>query len=282
MRVLAALGLLAGCYVPHVAAGSPCSPSLDNCPDGQTCAQIGSMSICVAGSPTNDAPATSDAPSTSDAPRGVDAAPDAPSPAWTLVQTNSATTPNVSIAPSGSGNLIIAAVQYQPANGGGVQLVTDSAGDLFTAVPGSTAVNTSSNLAVQLWYTPSSRAGAMQVAANAAAFRSIAVWEVAGMQTTNPIDVVAVRNDAAASALPAGAPVTTTAAGDFIVSAAIVANTITGTVAGNEFTNDGTPNGNGVAHLTAPRAPAGLHQARWEQPMAGAYCAATAAFFVGP
>ena len=75
---------------------------------------------------------------------------------------------------------------------------------------------------------------------------------------------------------------TTTAPGDFIVSAAIVQNNITGTHTGNEFTNDEMPNGNGFAHLTATRAPAASHQARWDQPTSGAYCSSSAAFFVGP
>lgn len=281
MRALALIAVLAGCYAPHAATGAPCSPALDNCPDGQTCAVLGSMSICVPGSSAIDAPRTSDAPI--DSARAIDAPPrvDAPTPAWTLVQTASATTPDVTVAPTGAGHLIVVAVQFQPATGS-VQLVTDSAGDMFTAVPASTASNSGSNLAVQLWYAASSQAGVTNVATTATSFRAIVVWEVAGMRTTNPVDVTAVRNDGASSTTPAGAPVTTTAAGDFIVSAAIVSNTVTGTVAGNEFTNDETPNGNGFAHLTAPRAPAALYQARWDQPTAGAYCSSTAAFFVGP
>ncbi len=279
MRALGAIALLAGCYTPHAATGSPCSPSLDNCPAGQSCQVVGGMSVCVDGTAAADAPRPSDAPR--DAPPPFDGAlPDAPTPAWTLVQTSSSTTPGAMVSATGAGHLIVAAVQFQA--GGQVQLVTDSVGDMFTAVPGSTATNSASNLAVQLWYTASSHAGAQQVAASATGFRGIAVWEVAGMRTSNALDVVAVRNDAGPSSTPGGAPVTTTAAGDFIVSAAIVENNVTGTLAGNEFTNDESPNGNGFAHLTAPQAPAGLHQARWEQPTSGVYCAATAAFFVGP
>lgn len=280
MRVLGALALLVGCYSPSAAPGAPCSPSLDNCPAGQTCTQLGTMSVCVEGSSTIDAPrGTADAPR--DAPNHMnDAPPDAAVPAWTLVQTASSMMPNVMINATGAGHLIVVAVQFQV--GGQVQLVTDSVGDMFTAVPSSTAMNNNANLAVQLFYTPSSQAGAVQVAASATSYRGIAVWEVAGMRTTNPIDVVAVRNDGASSTAPTGAPVTTTAAGDFIVSTAIVANSVTGTTAGNEFTNDESPNGNGFAHLTAPRAPAGLHQARWDQPTTGVYCSSTAAFFVAP
>ncbi|MBV8757597.1 MAG: hypothetical protein JO257_09990 [Deltaproteobacteria bacterium] len=280
MRSLGALLLASGCYTPHATTGAPCSPALDNCPAGQTCAVLGRMSVCVEGSPTADAPIVGDAPR--DAPRVIDAPRDAAVPAWTLVQTASSTTPNVTVSPTGAGHLIIVAVQFQPGNGGGVQLVTDSAGGMYTAVPGSSASNAGANLAVQLWYLADSHAGAMSIAASSATFRGVAIWEVAGMRTTNPIDVAAIRNDGTSSTTPNGAPVTTTAAGDFIVSAAIVANNVTGTVAGNEFTNDALPNGNGFAHLTAPRAPTGLHQARWDQPMAGVYCSSTAAFFVAP
>ena len=271
-----AVALLAGCYTPHAATGSPCSPALDNCPAGQRCELVDGASICTDGTAIADA--ARDAPI--DTARAIDAAPDAAVSAWTLVQTSSSTTPSAAVSATGAGHLIVVAVQFSV--GGQVQIVTDTAGTTYAPVPSSIAQNTNSNLAVQLWYAANSKAGAVQVATNATSFRGIVVWEVAGMRTTNALDVNATANDEGATTTPAGAAVTTTAPGDFIASATIVQNNVSGIHTGNEFTNDEMPNGNGFAHLTAPRAPAGTHQARWDQPTSGAYCSSTAAFFVGP
>lgn len=278
MRGFAGIVVVAasGCYTPHAATGSPCSPVLDNCPAGQSCQLVNGASICVEGTAIADAARDASIDTT----HAIDAAPDAQVSAWTLVQTSSSTTPSAAVSATGGGHLIVVAVQFSV--GGQVQLVTDTAGTTYTAVPDSIAQNANSNLAVQLWYAANSNAGAMQVATSTTSFRGIVVWEVAGMRTTNALDVAATSSNEGATTTPAGAAVTTTAAGDFVVSAAIVQNNVSGIHGTNEFTNDEMPNGNGFAHLTAARAPAGVHQARWDQPTSGAYCSSTAAFFVGP
>jgi hypothetical protein len=78
----------------------------------------------------------------------------------------------------------------------------------------------------------------------------------------------------------AGPAVTTTQAGDFIISALLASTAnFTSITTNNEFTNDFTTNGNGWAHITSPSASAGTHQASWNTSAPqGAYCAATVAF----
>jgi len=89
-------------------------------------------------------------------------------------------------------------------------------------------------------------------------------------------------NDQPATTAPVGPMIMTSTAGEFVVSVAIVENAARRIHAGDEFTNDQTTNGNGWAHLTDPMAAAGTYQAQWDQPQSGVYCAAAAAFAVGP
>jgi len=65
---------LAACYGPHAETGSPCDPSLDNCPAGQLCVAQGAGHVCVTQTPAGDAP-VADMPG--DGPV-VDSAPDGP------------------------------------------------------------------------------------------------------------------------------------------------------------------------------------------------------------
>jgi len=184
------------------------------------------------------------------------------------------------MAPSGSHHLIVVAAQLGAA--GSVTSITDDA-NTYVAIPRARATNTSLNDALELWYATDSRPGAsmIRIAATTSVPAAVA-WEVSGIRTVDPLDTATTLDTQPATTAPQGPPITTRAAGEFVVSAAIVANGITGTEAGNEFTNDHRTRGNGWAHLTDPMAPAGSHQARWTQPTSGSYCANAAAFQVGP
>jgi len=61
LRFGAAWLILAGCYGPHAATGSPCDPTLDNCPTGQMCVAQGGGHVCLDQAPVVDA-ASADAP----------------------------------------------------------------------------------------------------------------------------------------------------------------------------------------------------------------------------
>ena len=271
---------IAGCYAPHALPGSPCSPTLTNCPEGQTCALVAGSYVCTAGA---GADAAADSPIL-DAPRDTFVGPDAPVDAppgtpWTLVQTaqvENGTT--VTIAPSGAGHLIIVGVETLDP----IAAVQDDAASSYVEVPMGRGTAASAGLGIDLWYAKNTSAGATTIVVATSSANAVVVWEVAGIRTTAPLDAASSRSDQAATTLPVGAPITTSAAGDFVVSVAIVANVVSGIHAGNEFTNDRTAKGNGWAHLTSASAPAGVHQAKWDQPTPGVYCAASAAFFTGP
>jgi hypothetical protein len=264
-----ALMLVASCYAPETRTGAPCTPGLANCPSGQTCELVAGAHVCVVG----DVPdAGSDSP--------VDAATDGSSARpWTLVQTRGSNGRRLDIGATGAAHLIVVAVQTGLDQ---VTSVTDDANNTYVAVAGSRAVDMNETTAVELWYAASSSAGATTITAGGDPVYAIVAWEVAGIRGTNPLDTVSKLENQQQSTTPPGASITTSAAGEFVVSAIIVANQVTGVTMGNAFTNDHTTFGNGWAHLTSAAAPAGTYQARWNQPDRGTSCATSAAFFVAP
>lgn len=83
-------------------------------------------------------------------------------------------------------------------------------------------------------------------------------------------------NSQASTATPSGAPVTTKAAAELVVSLAAVGGNVTGIYAGNPFTNDSGIKGNGWAYLVASSA--GTYSAQWNENPAGTYASSTASF----
>lgn len=275
------LAAISACYSPSAAPGAPCNPTTANCPEGQSCLLLGGSYACATG-PGPVADAAHDTP-VFDAPRDaaivIDAPPDSSIAPWVLVQTGSSeSSPTMSLpAAAGTGHLIIVAVQ----TGSTVVAVTDDGANMYSEVPNSRATANNGGLGIDLWYAKSTNA-AKNISVAASSVNAIVAWEVSGLRSTNPLDVSAATSNQAATTLPVGASVTTTQPGDFIVEVAMVLNQVNGIHAGNEFTNDSGAKANGWAHITSTGAPAGPHQARWDQPMSGTYCAASAAFFAGP
>jgi hypothetical protein len=284
---LVVLAVVASCYSPHVVVGAPCSPAESNCPEPQWCAPVGGGYACVEGPAADARP--DDSPSDTvidtsmliDTPIPIDAQPDAAVvPGWQLIQTKGSTNPTTAMAPSGAGNLIIVAVETSHTSL--VTSVTDDASNIYVAVPGGRSINTNEVLGLELWYAKNSLPGATAVTATASTHYATVMWEVSGISTTNPLHTVTKLDNQAASTTPLGASITTTVAGEFVVSVAIVANSVDGIHAGNAFTNDHRTYGNGWAHLTDPTAAPGTYTAQWDQNVTGRYCASSAAFFTGP
>jgi len=265
-----ALVLVASCYAPETRSGAPCTPGLANCPSGQTCELVAGAHVCVAGAVPDAGPdILVDAPTD-----GGTARP------WTLVQARgSSNGRRVTIAASGAAHLIVVAVQTALNQ---VTSVTDDANNTYVPVAGSRAVDMAQTTAVELWYAASSSAGATTITAGGDPIYAVVAWEVAGIRGVNPLDAVSKLENQPQSTTPFGASITTSAAGEFVVSAIIVANAVTGVTMGSAFTNDLTTFGNGWAHLTSASSPAGTYQARWTQPDPGTSCATSAAFFAGP
>ena len=209
-----------------------------------------------------------------------DAVPGAPG--WVLVQTEAVQGPTLTVDPLGSQHLIVMAVQLD--QDGLVTAITDNSNcnsymSISTAHAGCAELETE----LVMYYANPSCTGAttISVAATTSVLAAV-VWEVSGIRTDDPLDTAIVLDDQPASTSPLGPTITTSTDGEFVVSVAIVDNIASGIHPGNEFTNDQFAFGNGWAHLTDPMAKAGVHQAQWDQPDPGVYCANAAAFKIVP
>lgn len=270
MRVLCALASLAGCYAALAPQGAPCEPEDPVCPENQACRLVSGSYVCTSGRGTEP---------------GVDAAladagADAASARWAVVQTAESTAKSTNLVATGAGHAII--VAFETPDGNVVTAVTDDAGNTYTRIPTTRATVSGGDLGSEIWYATNSHAGATVLTATATTLYATVIWEVAGIKTASALDVASAVSNQGSTTTPQGASLTTTAAGDFVVEIAMVANDITGTHTGSPFTNDRVTQSNGWAHLPDPAAPAGMYRAQWDQPQSGVYCASSAAFFVGP
>jgi hypothetical protein len=206
--------------------------------------------------------------------------PDTGAPTWALVQTHGSESSALVMDQLGAHHLIIVAAQLNAMDL--ITQVTDSRNcNTYTEIAAAKAVYTS--VAVKIFYAQNSCPGADAISLmSTTKVAALVMWEVSGIRTDDPLDTASALSAQAASAFPVGPMITTSTDGEFVVSVAMVDNTISGIHPGNEFTNDQRTNGNAWAHLTDPRAQAGSHQAQWDQPNPGAYCASAAAFRVGP
>jgi hypothetical protein len=199
---------------------------------------------------------------------------------WTIVnKASSFGSPltSLTIPPTGSGNLIALAIMF---NGNtSVTGVTDSAGNTYVSA-GARAVDGA--LSTEIWYAVNSSPGATTLTptfAGSPTHVEVSEWEVSGLANTAP-DAKATSSGAVTLANTPGPAVTTTQAGDFVVSVLFAnSSNFTSITSGNAFTDDFTTFGNGWAHLTSNSASPGTYQASWTTAApAGIYCASTVAF----
>lgn len=281
MRAGLCIAMLAACYSAKPQQGLPCTPSIENCPTGQFCALLDGESVCVTELPGLDANEEVFADASIDAPIDAPIVPDGSVPkVWTLVRSNGSTGTGVSFPASTAGNTII--VGIETSDNDPVDTLTDTANNTYTRALGSRGINDGEDFGIEIWYAKNVLAGATRVTATGDTVYAITMWEVAGLDKTSPLTATSKLDDRPESTSPVGAPITTTTAGEFVVSIAIVANQVSGIKAGNAFTNDETTFGNGWAHLTSKTAAVGTYQAQWDQPTIGASCAASAAFKLAP
>jgi hypothetical protein len=130
-----------------------------------------------------------------------------------------------------------------------------------------------------IWYAKNSVAGATSVTVTpspAVTNGAVVIWEFSGINPALPLDSTSVLSSQPSTATPSGAAVTTSSAVELIVSLVIVAQSATGIVGGNTFTNDSTLNANGWAHLITSSP--GTYFAEWNQNPSGTYASSTASF----
>jgi len=185
------------------------------------------------------------------------------------------------IPATGGGNLIV--VGFEVAGGASastkISSMTDNAGNVYAEAGAAWSIDTANSSVGDIWYAKNSVAGATSVTItpNASASNGAAViWEFAGADGTAPLDQAAALNSQASTASPSGASVTTTAAGEVVVSLAEVSQNVTGIYSGNPFSSDSTLQKNGWAHLITSSA--GTYAAQWSESPAGTYGSSTASF----
>jgi hypothetical protein len=202
------------------------------------------------------------------------------SPGWSIVNTasnfgnplNSLTIPS-----TGSGNLLAVAFNFNGTTS--ISNVSDNAGNTYISGGARAAKG---NQSTEIWYVPNTTAGATVITPHyvgTPTHMEITSWEVSGLSTAAP-DAKNIATGLVTLTDMPGPAVTTTMAGDFVVSVMFAGTaSLSGVSSGNEFTNDFKTNGNGWAHLTSNSAAAGTHQASWHTASpAGGYTASTVAF----
>ena len=185
------------------------------------------------------------------------------------------------IPSTGTGHLIVVGWQI----GGGANTSTtisgivDNAGNTYMEAGAARSVDAAANSAIDIWYAKNSVSGATSVTVTPSAGITnggVVIWEFSGVDANAPLDQTVVQNSQAASATPSSGGVTTTSATHVIVSLAAVANSVTGILSGNPFTNDSNLKANGWAHLITSST--GTYSAQWSQSPAGTYASSTASF----
>ena len=199
---------------------------------------------------------------------------------WTLIDKASSfgnPISSLNISATGSGNLIAVAVMFNGSTS--VTSITDNAGNAYVSAG---ARSVKGSLSTEVWYAANSKSGATIVTPHFGSSPShveITEWEVSGLSSGSPDAVNTSSGNVTANNTP-GPAVTTSQAGDFVISA-LFANlaSFTSITSGNAFTDDFTTNGNGWAHLTSNSAAAGAQQPSWYTASpTGVYCASTVAF----
>jgi hypothetical protein len=185
-----------------------------------------------------------------------------------------------SIPSTGTGNMIVVGIQLRGANTSTIiATITDNIGNNYAEAGAVRSFDTGSGSVADIWFARNSKPGATTLTISPSSTVSTAsavIWEYSGVNTTAPVDGVAVLNSQSASTAPKGASITTAYSNEVVISLAGGAGSITGISTGNPFVNDATTNNDGWAHLVTTSA--GTSSAQWSQSPSGTFASSTAAF----
>lgn len=159
-----------------------------------------------------------------------------------------------------------------------VTSVSDNVGNIYQEAGNARAVDTSAQQMVDIWYAKNSTVGATTLTINpnpSGNTGGAVIWEFSNVDTVSPLDQTAVLNSQPATATPSGAPVTTTAPAELIISVMVPGGSLTGLQAGSPFTNDATFFGTGWAHLMTSTA--GTYAPQWNT-SSGTFTSSTVSF----
>ncbi len=199
---------------------------------------------------------------------------------WVVVNEASKTVKpgsGLTIPATNSGNLIALAMMFNGSTS--ITGVTDNIGNTYVSAG---ARSGTGQFSTEIWYAANSQPGATVVTpefAGSPTQLEMSSWEVSGLfgvtrDAGNTITGNVVSDNTA------GPLVTTSQAGDFIISVLVASSAkFTSITANNEFTDDFMTAGNGWAHITSNSAVPGTHQASWNTTApSGTYAASAVAF----
>src|SRR5579883_651139 len=154
----------------------------------------------------------------------------------------------------------------------------DNAGNAYQQVKGARSVNTQSGSGSwnDMWYAANTKGGTTSIRVNPSTAETgdVYVWEISG---ANAVDAAAQLSTQAASATPAGAPITTSAGGIVLALLHPAPNGgPSGMYSGNPFLSDSTNDGMAWAHLVTTAA--GTYVPQWSDAAAATFAATTVAF----
>jgi hypothetical protein len=200
------------------------------------------------------------------------------SDSWRIVnKTSNSSVRSLKVPATGSGHLIAVALMFNGTSS--ISSLSDNAGNTYVSAGARAASGANS---AEIWHARNSAAGATMITPKFTASPSaisMTAWEVSGITATS-IDAANTATGSLSQEHTAGPSVTTSKAGDFVVSVMFAIDTsLTSISSGNDFTNDFTTFGNGWAHLTSSSSVPGNQQANWYTANpSGVYCASTVAF----
>jgi len=201
-------------------------------------------------------------------------------PSWAIVRkaTKAGAITSITIPATGAGHLIAVALIFNGTTS--VASISDNAGNVYVSAGARAAAGAAS---VEMWYALNSVAGATVVTSTfvgAPTSVEISTWEVSGVLSLPPDTTNTAVGTINSNNVP-GAAVTTTQAGDFVISVLVGlgGTSFSSMSTGNEFTLDFKTYGNGWAHITSNASSVGTHQASWfTSTPTGGFVASTVAF----
>lgn len=157
--------------------------------------------------------------------------------------------------------------------------IIDNGGNTYVSAGAKATWATADSNVVEIWYARAVAAASSWTISNTgagASSRQYWILDVAGADATAPLDVVATRSDAPASAMPSAPTVTPTAFPSVVISAGNFVSTLSGLAPGAPFTALPIQTDNDAAYYIATLP--GAYGAVWVDTVGNSYCTSTAAF----
>lgn len=192
--------------------------------------------------------------------------------------TASGATITVSVPATGSGHLVaVGVVMYN--NGATVLGVADNTATTYVSANARAKYSSAGSGAAEIWYAAASQSGATSVVVTLTGTPTGgAAWvaEVAGIDTTNALDAIAIANSVSYNGTVTGPTIATTSPNELVFTVEQAVGAASGVAAAGVFTALSPTNGDDSAYYIAPTT--GSYAAVWTVAGSGGACATSATF----